>query len=330
MRTLVLFIGWALLCLVVIVLAEPGRGAKPPGPGTAPAAPASQSTAPQGKDADAPIRQMVAAFTKAYNSGDAKALASLFIVEAEIIDSEGQVVRGRRAIEDEFAAIFKQHPKAKIEIAIDSIRYLGPALAIEEGTSTVKYEPNDPGESGRYVVTYVKQDGRWQTVSAQEAPEEEADSNSLEQLSWLVGNWVDENPEALVKTSFRWDEDHTYLVGEFAIHIAGRPAMKGTNRIGWDPLLRQIRSWMFDSEGGFSESLWSPSSTNSGSSGPDRWVVKMSGVTRDGRAGSATNVFTRLGEDRYSFQSYDRIVGGVPTDDIPEIIVTREAPGPEK
>ncbi len=327
MRTLFLFVGWALLCLVVILLAEqPRLGAKP----APPAAATGKEAAAAGQADEAAIRQLVANFAKAYNAGDAKAIAAQFIVGGEVTSGSGQRVQGRQAIEDLFSEIFKAHPKTHIDVETESIRFLGPGMAIEEGASTVKYDPAGSAESGQYLVEYVKQDGRWQVVSTRELDEAGGGESALGQLDWLVGNWIDESPEALVKTSFRWTDNHLFLLGEFSVHIAGRPAMSGTHRIGWDPLAKQIRSWIFDSEGGFGEALWTASPTDSSDGAVDRWIVKMSGVTHDGRLGSATNIYTRLGDDRYSFESRDRVVGGIPAQNLPEIIVTREAPEPSQ
>ena len=33
----------------------------------------------------------------------------------------------------------------------------------------------------------------------------------------------------------------------------GMPVLSGTQRIGWDPLNRQFKTWIFDSEGGHAE-----------------------------------------------------------------------------
>ena len=82
--------------------------------------------------------------------------------------------------------------------------------------------------------------------------------------------------------------------------------------------------------GGTRGRLWTASPTDSSDGAVDRWIVKMSGVTHDGRVGSATNIYTRLGDDRYSFESRDRVVGGIPAPSLPEIIVSREAPEPGK
>ena len=61
--------------------------------------------------------------------------------------------------------------------------------------------------------------------------------------------------------------------------------MTVTQRIGWDPLARQFRSWEFDSEGGFGEGRWSRDG--------DRWVVKHTGVRPEGTTASATNIMIR-------------------------------------
>jgi len=298
---------------------------------TAPAAPAATVPAAEppaavSRDAapnpeEQAIRQVVDRVIKAYDAHNAKLLAELFTTDAEIVDAAGQWLQGRAAIEQVFAAAFKAHPKAKIEIKIDSIRFLAPTVAMEEGISTVTHEPGEPGEPSRYTVLHVKQDGKWQMASARDLENNEVTAtHELERLAWLVGEWVDESAEAVVKTSYRWTESHKFILSDFTIHIRGKPALVGSQRIGWDPLAKQIRSWVFDSEGGFSEGLWTRDK--------NKWTVKLSGVTRDGRVGSSTNVYTRLGADRFSFDSHDRVVGGELAEPTEKFIVVRAPPKP--
>jgi uncharacterized protein (TIGR02246 family) len=332
MRSVILFVAWAILCVVGVLLAEPKAGNKPaPAAKGSAGASASAANPAAGREQDEKaIRDAVARLTKAYNGGDAAGVASLYTTDGEMIDGVGNQIQGRPAIEAEMAATFKAHPTAKLEVAIDTIRFLGASLAVEESVSTVTYEPGGPAQAGRYVVTYVKQDGKWLSGIVRELPDQQSGMQELEQLAWLVGDWVDESHEALVKTSYRWSDDHRFIVGDFAMHIGGREAMNGTHRIGWDPLAHQIRSWAFDSEGGFGESLWTVVQNDPKTGQPMKWVVKMSGVSHDGAIGSATHTYTRVGDDRYSFQSRDRIVGGKLTEDTPEIIVARAAPHPGK
>ena len=130
----------------------------------------------------------------------------------------------------------------------------------------------------------------------------------LKQLEWMIGDWVDESPEALVVTSYRWTDNQCFILSEFKVQCSGQQEMTGTQRIGWVPLAKTIRSWVFDSEGGFGEGTW----TRDG----DQWIVKRTGVTRDGKIASSTNVITRVSNDRMTWQSRDRIVGGETTPDM--------------
>ena len=87
--------------------------------------------------------------------------------------------------------------------------------------------------------------------------------------------------------------------------------MSGTQRIGWDPRLKQFRSWVFDSDGGFSEALWSRYG--------DSWVLKTTGVLKDGRSATATHVLTRINRDHIKWASVDRTIGGEVLADAEEI-----------
>ncbi len=304
--------------------AKPDAGKPNANPAVRPAAASAKPAAGGERKADEQaLRQLIDAFTKAYNAGDAKTLAAMFTVDGEIVELSGDTVHGREAIEQFFAAEFAEHPQTKMADDVESIRFLSPIAAVEEGVTTITPEPGQPGESGHYAVIYVKQDGKWLIASDRDLPDDEATAKSeLDQLAWLEGTWVDESPEGVVKTRYQWVDNHHFLLGEFTVHIAGKPALSGTQRIGWDPLAKKIRSWVFDSEGGFGESYW----TREG----QQWMVKLTGVSRDGLHGSSTSVYSRLGEDRFSFQTHDRVHGDEVTGDSRLITVVREPPKPGK
>ena len=220
---------------------------------SAKAASAEQSRA----DDEKAIRLDVDAFTKASNAHDAKALAALFAPDGELVNEEGHAVQGREAIQRTFAAMFQTHPKLHIGVSVQSIRFVDPSVAIEDGATTIVNASGEGTEHNRYTVVRVKQDGKWQMASARDLPDEEGSAGEqLEQLGWLIGEWVDESPTALVITSYRWDGDRTSISSEFKIQIGGRPAMMGSQRIGWDPTTKKLHSWVFDSEGGFAEGVW--------------------------------------------------------------------------
>ena len=298
--------------------AKPGASIKSDVPAKS-GAPSTLSPAQQ-RDEKA-IRLAAEAFAKAYNAGDAKAIAALFVADGEIVNEEGQSTQGREGIEEAFVGIFKEHPKTHMDLATGSVRFIGPDTALEDGVATVTDEPGEPAQRSPYTVVYAKQDGRWLTASAKDLPNDTATpEEQLKQLEWMIGEWVDESPDALVITSYRWTDNQCFMLGEFKVQIGGRPVMTGTHRIGWDPLAKTIRSWAFDSEGGFSEGIW----TREGK----QWIVKMTGVTRDGKIASATNIITRVSKHRMTWQSRDRVVGGEKTPDIEKIPITRKPPPP--
>ena len=104
------------------------------------------------------IAGLVASFTKAFNAGDAAAAAATYAEDALVVDEEGERIEGRAAIRDQLAASFADSPGSTIAIETDSLRFLGPDTALEEGRTTI----TPPGGSGeapettRFTVIYVK------------------------------------------------------------------------------------------------------------------------------------------------------------------------------
>src|SRR5580698_8537764 len=62
------------------------------------------------------IQKMQLDYVKAFNAGDAKALAAFWAVDGEFVDAEGKSYKGRNAIEKEFLSFFTQSKGLKLEI----------------------------------------------------------------------------------------------------------------------------------------------------------------------------------------------------------------------
>ena len=265
------------------------------------------------------IRAAADAYVAAYNQHDAKAIGDLFTHDAQIVDQRGHTIQGRDAIARLFATAFAEFPQAECSVEIKDIRLLSPSLAAENGTAKVALVPGEPAESIGYTVIHTKQDDRWLMASARDlVTDGPGASSQLEQLAWLIGSWVDEGADSVITSEYRWDEKRHFILGEFKIHVSGQPVMSGTQRIGWDPLEKTIRSWVFDSEGGFSEGVY----TRTG----DRWMINMTGVTADGQPASSTNVLAPAGADRMTWQSHNRVIGGEPQPPILEVTSVRPPP----
>ncbi len=283
------------------------------------AEPAEQEAAEMSADEKA-IHENVVAFVKAYNAGDAKAIAALFAPEGQVITEEGESVEGREAIEAAFQQLFEDMPKTEMEVFIDSIRSIGTDLAVEVGGTRETIAPGETPEYGRYTVLHVKRDGKWLMAMARDtAGEPPTNHERLEPLAWLVGEWLDDGGSSVVRTHCDWSPDGNFLLQEMTIQVEGQDVMQVTQRIGWDPIAKRIRSWVFDSEGGFGEGIWTRLD--------DSWVIKSTGVQAEGTTASATSVIVPTGTDGYVWRVHDRISGDEALPPL-EVKVVRKPPTP--
>ncbi len=272
------------------------------------------------EDDEKAIKALLDAFVTAFNARNAEATAATYTDTAVVIDERGERVEGRAAIRDQYAASFADNPATTIAIQVDSLRFLGPETALEEGRTTITPAAGAGApEITRFTAVYVKQGGQWRQAAVRDVVAHDLTPHDrLKELEWLVGDWVNESQAAVVSTSCTWAKGGNFLDREFTMKTDGQPVLSGTQRIGWDPLKRQFKTWIFDSEGGHGEGYF----TRTG----NQWVVKVEGVSQDGRPISATNIITRLGKDRMSWQSTQRTVGGTAVPGVDEFTIVRKPP----
>jgi uncharacterized protein (TIGR02246 family) len=278
----------------------------------------------QGRESDIrAITELLTSFVKAYNDKDSGALGALFTPDAEIEDDDGDVTRGSEAIIARFSEMFKENRADRLAVDTDSLRFLGTDIAIEEGTASISTGANTPPRTNRYSVIYARQGGRWlQARIRDEQPDEDSPHEQLQQLDWMLGEWVDEGDDGIVKTHCKWSDDGNFLLREFDVRVEGRIALRGTQRIGWDAQRKQFRMWVFDDRGGFAEGLLA--------SDGERWITKASGVRSDGKSVSVTTAIRPLGKDRILWEILERLVGGEVVPGTDQYYLVRPAPNPGK
>ncbi len=275
------------------------------------------------KEAEAAVAESGARFVAAYNRHDAKAIAAGFTATAEFVTEDGTTIRGREAIERHFVAVFSEFPKAQLQLHVDAVRLVTSIVAIEEGDVEVQGHPGRTAERSRYVAVHVNQEGQWLLARARDfSAEAEVRSNyeHLRELEWLVGEWMQEGEASLIATSCKWVDRKNFLLQEFTLRIGNNDPITGSTRIGWDPQTQQIKSWTFDSDGGYSESLWT--------AGDNKWVLKARGVTHSGHNFSGTSVVRQIDPGTISWESRDRVEGGVLVPDRPPLVIHRRPPPP--
>jgi uncharacterized protein (TIGR02246 family) len=281
----------------------------------------SAAVADQPSEADdvQQIETEVAAYVEAFNAKDAAALSKHWSeTGAYVRPADGVRVVGRKAIEKEFQSAFAERPNAVLAVKVDTIRFVTSDVAIEEGVAVVTSPDAEPSRTG-YAAVHVKRDGQWQVDSIREADlavAEETAGNRLSELAWLVGDWVDQSETATVETSVTWTKNKTFLSYAFKVATGGSDELEGTQVLGWDPVKKTIRSWMFDSDGGFGEGAWTRND--------DRWEVKLRQILADGRTASSTNVYTRVDDDTFTWQSINREIDGESLPDVEPVTVVRK------
>ncbi len=265
------------------------------------------------------LHEAAVAFVDAYNAKDATALAALFGPEARVETADGTVVVGTEQIKAGFEAAFRDEPEGLISLTMDSLTFLTPDVAVEQGATEFFPDGDTLTSRSKYLVVHLKNEGRWRMVSARSLGEETLSNyEHLRKVQFLLGDWIDEDPDSVVESTVRWEEGKNFLVHEFSVRRGRDAVQKGTHRIGWDPQAKRIRGWVFDSQGGFGETTWEEVEGD--------WFVKSTGTTPQGENLSATRVMTPDG-DRIHVRIIDRVAQGRRLPDI-QYTMVRKPPAP--
>jgi uncharacterized protein (TIGR02246 family) len=271
------------------------------------------------------IHNLLKAMTTAYNQADAKGLAAVFTDDAILFDQDGKEVRGRDAIGRNYGEAFDDGPTCKIVEEVESVHFLSPDVASVIGHFHLDDEKGTALLSGRYSLIAVRKQNQWKLAELRDLATASRDTavngGPLRELDWLVGDWVDEGEDGKGSSTVRWEEGKKFLVRKYSIQVDGEPGRSGTQWIGWDPQAKQIRSWVFDSEGDFGQGRW----TRSGNA----WIIKASGVTGDGLTTSSTEIIEPINKDSLKLRANERIVGTELLPDIEETVMVRKPPSPD-
>ncbi len=279
---------------------------------------AFSASAADGTADKAAIEKAIVSYVAVFNARDAKALAEHWSPEGVYTSRlSGDQVVGREALEKEFTALFDEVKGAKLEVSTESIEFVSPNVALEQGTATVIKPDAEPIKSS-YSVVYVKRDGKWLIDRISEEEEPPAAPSHYEQLKgldWLVGKWVDEEGGEVITTECKWSRNRNFLVRSFTASIGDYVDITGMQIVGWDPAQKQIRSWVFDSDGGLAEGVWSRNG--------DRWLVKTKATLPDGKTASSTSILRPLDKESFGWQKVNRTVDGEILPNIDEVVIVR-------
>lgn len=273
---------------------------------------------PARPDDEKAIRASSDAFVKAFESGDAAAVAALFTENAEYIDDQGDPIRGRPALARAYGKFFENRKDVDVESKIDAVRFLGAETAIEEGVFTVKPKEGLPTAS-RFSALRVRENGKWLIAMLKEWDEEVISRPELQDLAWLIGSWQSEGDEVVAKTTYEWTANKSFIRMNYSIKSKkdGEGEHSGVQVIGVDPAVGLIRAWQFGSDGAIGESNW----TWDG----DRWVIESIATLANGSRTTAVNFLSRKDKDNdaFTWRSVQRHLDDEPQPDIGPVTVKR-------
>jgi uncharacterized protein (TIGR02246 family) len=264
-----------------------------------------------------------AAFMEAFNKADAAAVAEAYDETATYTSDSGKYMDGRAAILAGMKDYFQQNPGARLQVQTHSVREVTPDVAVATGMAIFSGTAGAV-EMTRYKAIYARRGGAWKIVELTEnvLPPAERGQVELRALDWLAGSWRDKTDGGdTVRTEAAWTQSGRFLRRSISVSHGGAEVMQATEIIGWDPARSEIRSWVFDSDGGFGEGVW----TQEGS----RWMVRALSTLPDGRTAAALHVFTPKDANSYTWESTSREIDGQVMPNVDKVEVVRE-PAPAK
>jgi uncharacterized protein (TIGR02246 family) len=311
-----LFAVLALVAAVFVLIALTNRGSRP-----AEAAEPKPAGKPASSADDTAVRNATADYVAALNKGNLDEIMAFWAPDAEYFTQDGQATHGKQGIADLFKEVLPQVKGQKVTAQVHSVRTLHTDVAQEDGSLEFA-APDGLREENRYTAVWVKTDGHWVIASARDLPGATADAPSLAYshlrgLEWLVGKWADNSPKGDMHLSCKWGPNKAFLILNYDVRREGQDPLAVTQRIGWDPHNELVRSWVFDSEGGFGEGNWERDG--------NRWVVECSGVLPDGGTGGSTNVWEYVDGKTFVWRATDREVDDQPMADV-ETKFVRKSP----
>jgi uncharacterized protein (TIGR02246 family) len=287
-----------------------------------PSTPMSEAIAQPAKGSgdEAVIKKTMADYGAALSSGELDQVMAFWTTDSDYVDEAGKMTKGK----DQIAALFKKAlpdlKGAKISGTLHSLKFLRPEVALLDGTIDIT-SATRVKDSSRYAIVLNKTGDKWLIDSARDLPSQVSDlpsiaSAQLKDLEWLVGEWIDQSPNVDVAVNAHWAKNKAFLLMDYTVKREGMDPLEVTLRVGWDGASNRVRSWTFDSQGGFCEGFWHKDGK--------KWVVGMSGVLPDGGTGGATNSYEFVDANNFVWRSADRDVDGQPLADA-EVKFARKA-----
>jgi uncharacterized protein (TIGR02246 family) len=272
-------------------------------------------------DEEKAVRAAVDSYTAAFDKGDLDGLLAHITDDADFINEDGTQYKGKAGLAGVLKRSLAELKGHTLKTTLTSVRFVRPDVAVADGTAEIT-APDGATDSGRFTAVWAKADGKWLLSSVRDLPDSAAAPESapgpLQQFEWLVGDWAHEGPNHTAQMGGRWTLNKNFLLLEYAVKGKDGEDMTVVQYVGWDPADGVIRSWFFDSQGGYGGGDW----VREGNT----WTAQCAGMLPEGQAASSVNSIQFIDDQGFIFRSVDRAIDGLPVADM-EVKFVRKAAG---
>lgn len=252
---------------------------------------------------EAAIRQRGKDYIAAVRRGDGNEIAAFWTEEGDYVDETGRAVKGRVLARDAQGPL--EERDARSVLTVESVRFLTPDVALEDGGLTSAPGALQGAASRRYTAIWVRKKGKWLLDGVRESTLPAATHfDRLRGLDWMVGDWRSDDEAQTVRVRCSWSGDKNFLLREIDVHLPEREPLHVSQRVGWDAREKQIKSWTFDSDGGHGGGLWFHKG--------DQWIIEAESTLPTGSRATGTNVLAQDGRDAFTWESSNGQIDGEP------------------
>lgn len=267
-------------------------------------------------------RQAIAKLTedivRAFGRRDAAAMAAHWTEQGEYTQDGGPPIRGRAEIQEGYAEFFRTiQGEPKVDVHLDAVRFPSADVALVEATLRRRNEGGEVVASARQDVVLVRERDRWRLAVVREWDRDVRPSSSLKDLEWLVGTWHAATADREASITYAWDEHKAFIRGNFTVKEGTKVIESGTETIGRDNSDGVIRTWLFQSDGGFAGGVL----TREGAA----WSLDVHAVRADGSRLTGTVMYVPVDPQTFTWQAVNQTVDGEAVADTPPIKVTKRA-----
>ena len=235
------------------------------------------------------------------SKGDADAIRSAWTADGDVVDGWGN--RFEAQASGVLTGSPTAGPRPEFHVSETRLRLISADVALEDGSVDVTLPGMTTPIEGWFSAIWVRRGDAWKLAGLRESERPvSTDGSMLNDLEWMVGDWSlvaeaenQKAPAAAADMSVRWDAGRSFLIREARIpNLTGgddSPQMIDVHqRIGWDPIVRRIRSWSFASDGSRGEATWFRDG--------DSWVALLTTILPDGRQRTSVNIYSYDGKER--------------------------------